>query len=796
MDVVHSRNESARASALREQLDRYSYYYYTLGDPLVPDAEYDRLYAELEDLERRNPTLVTPQSPTQRVGDQPLPHFRTVKHALPMLSIRSDTTYADEAVYSFIAANRKDLGLNEGEVVEYCAELKFDGLAVNLRYERGLLVQAAARGDGEMGEDVTSNVRTIKQIPLEISTDAEVLEVRGEVIIKTNDFERFNENQRRLGLEPLMNPRNGAAGSLRQLDPGVAASRPLSFFTYGVGQVKGWDVPEKQSEVLDELEKLRFPVFRLREISVEPKDLVAFYRTVAERRPTLDFEIDGVVYKVNKLAMQDRLGSVSRRPRWALAHKFEPEERMTTVLSIDVQVGRTGKLTPVAKLQPVKVGGVNVSNATLHNEDETRRKDVRVGDTVIVRRAGDVIPEVVKVVLEKRRSEAGSTFDMCAQLGGRCPACRSAIERPVGSADWRCTGGLLCPEQRKQAISHFASRLAMDIDGLGDEIVSALVDKHRLESPADLYALKVEDLVGFVLREEPFLTKSGEHTVKKVRIQADLAAKLLSSIESSRNRPIEKLIYGLSIRHVGESTARDLASFFGSLQALSQAKHETLLFVPDLGETTALAIVKFFQDKRNERMVTELQKYIYSAQTEAIVQKTFSVAELIHRLKIGGLKSRGSKSVAEIATLASSPDELIKLAEQGNAPEKVVEITSVLRQEPWPEVVFQLERAGVCWGAGPESGVSGGLSGKTFVLTGTLSRPREILAASLLSLGAKVSSAVSRKTTYVVAGEAAGKKRAEAEQLGVPVLSEQDLLIMLKEKGHDALGGAGVRSEA
>ncbi|MGC8807290.1 MAG: NAD-dependent DNA ligase LigA, partial [Thiomonas sp.] len=448
-----------RAAALRAEIQRLDHAYYVLDAPLVPDADYDALFRELQQLEVAHPELRTPDSPTQRVGGAPLPQFAPVRHAVPMLSIQTETDTTPQGAVAFDQRVRNKLALNaDGPPVHYSAELKFDGLAINLRYEHGVLVQASTRGDGETGEDVTQNVRTIRRVPLRLQGSAPaVLEVRGEALMHRADFERYNDRQRARGLPTLVNPRNGAAGSIRQLDPAVAAQRPLAFYAYGWGEIVGWaDQPGTHHAMLDAFEAFGLPVAKERVHGPGAQTLIDFHARIAAQRDSLPFDIDGVVYKVDSLALQQRLGYRNREPVWAVAHKYPAQERSTRVLAIDIQVGRTGKLTPVAKLEPVFVGGVTVTNATLHNEDEVRRKDVRVGDTVIVRRAGDVIPEVVAVVLDRRPADVGAPFDLYKQLGGRCPVCGSAIVREEGEADWRCTGGLYCPAQRKQAILHYA----------------------------------------------------------------------------------------------------------------------------------------------------------------------------------------------------------------------------------------------------------------------------------------------------------------------------------------------------
>ena len=581
----------ARIAQLRAEIEQHNHAYYVLDAPLIPDAEYDRLFRELQTLEAQHPELATPDSPTRRVGGKPLDGFVPVRHAVPMLSIRTETDISDAGAIAFDARVRKELGLGESDApVEYACELKFDGLAINLRYERGVLVQAATRGDGETGEDVTQNVRTIHCIPLHLNgCDAEILEVRGEVYMSRRDFERYNERQRAQGLPTLVNPRNGAAGSIRQLDPALAARRPLSFFAYGLGETKGWASPATHSAVLDALAVMGIPVSDERAVVHGAQGLVEFHRDIAAKRDQLPFDIDGVVYKVNSLALQKELGYVSREPRWAVAHKYPAEEQLTVVHDIDIQVGRTGKLTPVAKLEPVFVGGTTVSNATLHNEDETRRKDVRIGDTVIVRRAGDVIPEVVSVVLEKRPANAGEPFDLFKRLHGKCPVCGSRIVREEGEANWRCSGGLFCPAQRKQALLHFAGRRAMNIEELGDKLVEQLVDGGIVDTPADIYQLNMSALANLEgMREQSALN-------------------LLGAIEHSKRTTLARFIYALGIRNVGETTAKDLARHFGSLDNLMVADEARLQQVQDVGPVVAQSIVDFLAEAHNREVIAQLR---------------------------------------------------------------------------------------------------------------------------------------------------------------------------------------------
>jgi DNA ligase (NAD+) len=587
-------NTAERAAFLRGEIERHNHAYYVLDAPTIPDAEYDRLFRELQALEAEYPELQRADSPTQRVGGKPLAAFPAVRHAVPMLSIRTETDTGPGGAAAFDARVRKALALAEdAPAVEYAAELKFDGLAINLRYEEGVLIRAATRGDGETGEEVTQNIRTIRCIPLRLTGEPPaVLEVRGEVVMSRADFERYNERQRAAGRPTLVNPRNGAAGSIRQLDPRIAAERPLSFFAYGLGETRGWTLPATHSAVLDALAAFGLPVSTDRAVVRGAGDLVAFHDDVLARRDRLPCDIDGVVYKVNSLALQGELGFVSREPRWAVAHKYPPQEALTTVEAIEVQVGRTGAITPVARLAPVFVGGVTVTNATLHNEDEVRRKDVRVGDTVIVRRAGDVIPEVVAIVPERRPMKdlvepLHEAWDLL-RLYPSCPVCGSAIERPADEAIARCTGGLFCPAQRKQALLHFAGRRAMDIEGLGDKLVDQLVDAGLVHSPVDLYGLDADRLAA--------LERMGEKS----------AQNLVAAIAGSRTPPLARLIFALGIRNVGETTARDLARHFGSLDSLMAADEARLQLVPDVGPVVAASIARFFAESHNREVIAGL----------------------------------------------------------------------------------------------------------------------------------------------------------------------------------------------
>ena len=664
-----------RMRALEKDLERWNYEYYVLDAPSVPDSEYDKAFRELSDLETKYPQLKSAASPTERVGGAARSDLPKVKHAVPMLSIHTETDFEAEGARAFDDRVRKGLGLSESDPeVEYDVELKFDGLAMNLRYEKGVLVSAATRGDGLVGEDVTANVKTIRTVPLQLPAGVpDVLEVRGEVIMHKADFERLNDEQKMEGHKPFVNPRNAAAGCLRQLDPKVTAKRKLSFYAYGLGEVSA-PLALTHSGTLDCLQKWGFPVASQRRVVKGWKALAEFHDWVKSIRQTLPFEIDGVVYKVNSLAEQNELGFISREPRWACAHKYPPEEALTVVEDIDVQVGRTGKLTPVARLKPVFVGGVTVSNATLHNEDFIAELGLKIGDTVVVRRAGDVIPEVVRV-LPERRTGAEKDFVM----PDHCPVCGSETFRDEEEKDTRCTGGLFCPAQRRESLVHFASRLALNIDGLGEKVIEQLLEAGLIQTPADLYRITEEKL----LTLERFGKKS--------------AANLVEAIEKSKETTLARFIYALGIRHVGESTARDLAQHFRSLEALMSADADALLKVNDVGEVIAQSIIHFFEEPHNRHVI-----------------------------------------------------------------ENLVDL-------------------GVHWPTPEASAVNDLVSGKTFVLTGTLpSMGREEAKALLLAQGAKVASSVSKKTDYVVAGAEAGSKLEKAQALGVAVIDEAKMLEMLK----------------
>ena len=594
--AVRPEEARARMAELEAQIERWSYEYYVLDAPSVPDAEYDRAWNELTALEARFPDLKSPTSPTLRVGGAVRDGFKKVAHKIPMLSIHTETDFTSDGAKAFDARVRHDLGLTENDPpVEYDCELKFDGLALSLRYESGVFVAAATRGDGAVGEDVTENVRTIRSIPLKLSGKfPEVLEVRGECIMHKKDFEALNARQEAEGEKLFANPRNAAAGSLRQLDSSITARRTLHFYAYSLGECSE-HFADTQSGVLDRFESLGFPVAKMRRVVKGPDALAEFHDDVLAARGKLPFEIDGVVYKVNSLELEAELGFIAREPRWACAHKYPPEEALTQVLGIDVQVGRTGRLTPVARLAPVYVGGVTVSNATLHNEDHvTEELDLRVGDTVVVRRAGDVIPEILRVVKE-RRPEGAKPFRMPEV----CPVCGSAVIRDEEEKDMRCTGGLFCPAQMKLSIVHFASRRAMGIDGLGEKIVDMLVDEKLVKTPADIFALEAKDLTAPI-------AATAEDAKPQKRMGPKAAENLLASIAKAKATTLPRFIYALGCRHVGEATALALANHFGTLDALEGADVEALLAVPDVGEVIAESIHAFFREPHNRTVIEAL----------------------------------------------------------------------------------------------------------------------------------------------------------------------------------------------
>ena len=684
-----------KAEALRAQIGDANYRYYVLDEPTITDAEYDRLMRELEAIEAEHPQLRTSDSPTQRVGAAPSREFASVRHVIPMLSLAN--AFSDQEVNDFVRRIRERLGRDE---LEFAVEPKFDGLAISLHYEDGVFVRGATRGDGETGEDVSANLRTIKSIPLLLRGKgyARVLEVRGEVYMPRGGFEKYNEKARASEgrIKPLINPRNAAAGSLRQLDARITASRPLAFYAYSVGIVDGGALPAKHSELMRRLREWGFPVSNLVDTADGADGCLAYYQRIGAQRDKLPFDIDGVVYKLDDLAAQRELGFVGRTPRWAVAHKFPAQEQTTLVEDIIVNIGRTGAATPAAKLKPVFVGGVTVTNATLHNIDQVARLDVRVGDIVIVRRAGDVIPEVVSVVLDQRPARTRPWA-----MPTHCPVCGSAIVREEGESVARCTGGLTCAAQRVQSIFHFAARRAMDIDGLGERYIEQLCDFDYVHSVADLYKLTLDDLLEMKRRAD---ARDGTtpQTVKGGKVATKWADNLIAAIAHSKHTTLERFLYALGIPDVGEATAKALARYFGSLDPLLHASEAELTEVRDVGPIMAAHIARFFAEPHNR------------------------------------------------------------------------------------EAIAQLRKAGVEWKeSAPQRRSEGPLSGKTVVLTGTLAAlTRDEAKEKLEALGAKVSGSVSKKTSFVVAGSEAGSKLDKAQELGVEVWDEAQLLKFLGGHGN------------
>ncbi|MFJ2998263.1 NAD-dependent DNA ligase LigA [Raoultella planticola] len=665
-----------KLTELRTTLRHHEYLYHVMDTPEIPDAEYDRLMRELRELEALHPELITPDSPTQRVGAAPLASFSQVRHEVPMLSL--DNVFDEE---SFLAFNKRVQDrLKSSDDLIYCCELKLDGLAVSILYENGVLVQAATRGDGTTGEDITANVRTIRAIPLRLRGDniPARLEVRGEVFLPQAGFEKINEEARRTGGKVFANPRNAAAGSLRQLDPRITAKRPLTFFCYGVGALNGGELPGSHSGRLQQFKAWGLPVSDRVKLCHTPEEVLTYYRKVEEDRPNLGFDIDGVVIKVDSLALQEQLGFVARAPRWAVAFKFPAQEQMTFVRDVEFQVGRTGAITPVARLEPVHVAGVLVSNATLHNADEIERLGLRIGDKVVIRRAGDVIPQVVNVVLSERPEETREIV-----FPTHCPVCNSDVERVEGEAVTRCTGGLICGAQRKEALKHFVSRRALDVEGMGDKIIDQLVEKEYVHTPADLFRLTAGKLTG--------LDRMGPKSAQNV----------VNALEKSKATTFARFLYALGIREVGEATAAGLAAYFATLEALEQASIEELQKVPDVGIVVATHVFHFFAEENNRDVIAQLR-----------------------------------------AEGVNWPAPVVVNAEEIDSP----------------------------------------LAGKTIVLTGSLSQlSRDDAKARLMALGAKVAGSVSKKTDLVIAGEAAGSKLAKAQELGIAVIDEAEMLRLLGE---------------
>jgi DNA ligase (NAD+) len=777
-------NPATRVTELRRRLDDANYRYYVLDDAEIPDVEYDRLLRELEALEAAHPELASPDSPTQRVGAAPSGAFAPVRHAIPMLSLGN--AFTDDEVADFVRRIEQRLGA--GSLV-FSVEPKLDGLAISLRYEHGRFVQGATRGDGASGEDVTANLRTVHAIPLQLRGSGwpDVLEVRGEVYMPLAGFRRYNERALAEGGKVLANPRNGAAGSLRQLDPRITAQRPLAFYAYAIGKVEGGELPETHSGTLAQLRRWGLPVSTESDVVQGLPGLLDYYRRMGERRDRLPFDIDGVVYKLDDYDAQAEMGFVSRAPRWAIAHKFPAQEQATVVESIEVNVGRTGAVTPWVLMQPVHVGGVTVTRATLHNADQVARLDVRVGDTVIVRRAGDVIPEVVRVVPERRPPGATAW-----QMPDACPVCGSEIVREEGAVVWRCSGELTCASQRKEAIGHFASRRAMDIDGLGERFIAALSDLDYVQSVADLYRLGVDDLLEMKQRADERDGTTPE-TVKAGKVASRWAENLIEAIDRSRATTLERFLYALGIQHVGESTAKALAAWFGDLELVRHLPWPLFKRVPDIGGEVARAIGHFLDQPGNQQVIDDLLArgvtITDSHAPSAKLREDLGMATLLVDLEIPKVTRLRAEQLAaafpSTAALARSAEHNFVTA--GLPADTAAALARWLEQ---PHNARLLAASGEAMqrleALLPEADdvAIGPLEGQTVVLTGTLSAmTRDEAKARLEALGAKSAGSVSKKTSFVVAGESAGSKLAKAEELGIEVWDEARLLDFLGRHG-------------
>lgn len=789
MSQSHVHDWQTRAAELREKIERANYRYHVLDDPEITDAEYDRAMRELEALEDAHPELATPDSPTRRVGARAQGGFAEVRHAIPMLSLNNafeQEGEGDRERFREVAEfeRRIEQTLHRRSPV-FSVEPKLDGLAISLRYENGVFVQGATRGDGETGEDVTANLRTVRAIPLRLRGEGwpRVLEVRGEVIMLRKDFEAFNERARVAGEKTLANPRNGAAGSLRQLDPAITAKRKLSFFAYAVGEVQGGELPPTHSKTLARLRDWGFPVSPEVGTADGFDGLIAYYRRIGEKRDSLPYDIDGVVYKLDDYEGQRVMGFVSRAPRWALAHKFPAQEQTTTVEAIEIQIGRTGAATPVARLAPVQVAGVTVTNATLHNADQVARLDVRVGDTVIVRRAGDVIPEVVRVMAELRPPHTHPWH-----MPTHCPVCGSALLREEGEAAWRCSGGLICPAQRKEALIHFAARRAMDIEGIGERFVDALVDFGYVHTPADLYKLTLEDFLEMKRRADERDGTTPE-TVRQGKVATKWAENLIEAIEASKHTTLPRFLFGLGIMHIGESTAKTLAAWLGSLAVIRRMPAMILRVLPDVGNEVAASIAGFFAQKGNQKVVDALlaSGIVFSDETHPSpkLRGQLDLAVLLDMAGINKLGPKGTKLLAEhFVTL----DKLIAAGQShwltaGLPSAAATNLAAFLSHEKLVRPLREADEAmRELLDAIPKTaaGASAPLEGQTVVLTGTLSSlSRDEAKERLEALGAKVAGSVSKKTSFVVAGEAAGSKLDKARELGVEVWDEAQLLALL-----------------
>ena len=790
--MTDAQTAATRVAQLRSELDMHNYRYHVLDEPSIPDAEYDRLFHELKALEAAHPELVSPDSPTQRVGSLAQSAFGEVKHEVPMLSLGN--AFAEEDLLDFDRRVREGLAdelpagdlFGAGATVEYSCEPQLDGLAVSLLYRDGKLVRGATRGDGSTGEDISANVRTVRNIPLKLHGSGwpSVLEVRGEVFMSRAGFERLNASQLEQGGKTFANPRNAAAGSLRQLDSSITAKRPLEFCCYGIGQVQG-ELPDTHIGILNALKDWGMPISRELKLAKGAQECLDYYRAIGEKRDALAYEIDGVVFKVNNLAWQRELGFRAREPRWAIAHKFPASEELTELLAVEFQVGRTGAVTPVARLRPVKVAGVMVANATLHNMDEVARLGVMVGDTVIIRRAGDVIPQVVQVVLDRRPADAKPVH-----VPEQCPVCGSHVERTQlikrskgretvsEGAVYRCVGRLACGAQLKQAIIHFVSRRAMDIDGLGDRTIEQLVDEGLIHSPADLYKLTFEQIVEL----EGF---------------AELSSKnLLAAIENSRKPELARFIFSLGIPDVGEETAKVLARSLASVARIKQALPEVLTYLPDVGLEVAYEIHEFFSDSHNQSVIEQLEQVLdIQGQGElgAEYAASTTLAGLLDKLHIASVGPTGAKTLAakfdESLQKVLEADWLdLRQALSEKPANAVREFFAVAEnRERALKIEAQLREFGMHWDS--EKRVVEGLplAGQTWVLTGSLEiMSRDIAKEKLESLGAKVAGSVSAKTTCVVAGPGAGSKLAKANELGVKVLDEAEFLRALAGYGIEA----------
>lgn len=776
-----------RIAQLRSEIDAHNYRYYVLDDPSVPDAEYDRLFRELQALEAEHPELVTPESPTQRVGGEAVSAFGEVRHEVPMLSLGN--AFEEQHLIDFDRRVRDGLDLpaedlfSAGAEVEYSCEPKLDGLAISLLYENGHLVRGATRGDGTTGEDISANVRTVRNIPLKLQGSGwpAVLEVRGEIYMPKAGFEALNARQLESGGKPFANPRNAAAGSLRQLDPKITASRPLELCAYGVGRSDG-PLPETHIGILHALKDWGLPISRELKLAKGVAACRAYYEAIAEKRDGLPYEIDGVVFKVNSVEQQRELGFRAREPRWAIAHKFPAREEVTELLDVEFQVGRTGAITPVARLKPVQVAGVTVSNATLHNMDEVARLGVMIGDMVIVRRAGDVIPQILGIIPERRPAEARAV-----QVPEQCPVCGSAVERTQlvkrskgresfseGSI-YRCVGRLACQAQLKQAIIHFVSRRAMEIDGLGEKIVEQLVERGLVASPADLYCLTYEQVIAL----EGF---------------ADVSTRnLLHAIDASRKPTLARFIFALGIPDVGEETAKLLARALGSLERIAQALPEVLVYLPEIGLEVAHEIHSFFQDEHNTKVIAQLRERGVVLQEEGDLHPEFAacatLADLIDRLDIPFIARTGAQRLAErfgsLEAIISA--DWLDLRQVERLTEKAARSLRDYFDKPENAagaraIEAQLRAFGMHWESERKQAAGLPLAGQTWVLTGTLeSMSRDQGKARIEALGAKVAGSVSAKTTCVVAGPGAGSKLTKASELGIPVMDEAAFLARLQE---------------